>query len=38
MSIGITGTYKIHKYFNMTFPSIFICCSLKEQGQWKECF
>lgn len=36
--MGIAGVYKVHKRNIIPFPSIFICCSFKEQRQWKECF
>lgn len=29
---------KLHIQVYLPFPSIFICCSVKEQRQWKECF
>ncbi len=38
MSYAITCRHKMPKLDNIPFPSIFICCSVKEQRQWKECF
>lgn len=34
----IMNGYELHKRNIIPFPSIFICCSVKEQRQWKECF